>query len=404
MIMKKILTLALCLTAVGSMSAQKESVDQASKLSGKIDKIAEARALINQAKENPATANDVRTYYVAGKIEFDAFDEAFKKRAINPEDPAVNILDMGMELINGYNEFLKALPLDSVPNDKGQIKPKHSKDMVGKINSHHNDYFNYGGEMFNNKHYYPEAYDAFMIYGDIASQPWADKNIQAVPDSMVALAYHYAGIGAFSGNNLNDALKAFGKARKAGITDPQNYVYEIACWQNLVLRDSTLEETAKREIENVAREGYNNFGISNPLFINNLVNSLLQQNRYDDAVALISEQLGKTPNQPFLYGLRGYVNDRKGDDEASIADYRKAADFENADIETLKNASKKIYTTGTVKWNAIEGNQPEARQNVKTNYFEAAKAIAERAKALDPSDSDVQYILDNINYALETYF
>lgn len=28
---------------------------------------------------NPETANDVRTYYTAGKIEFDAFDEGFKK-------------------------------------------------------------------------------------------------------------------------------------------------------------------------------------------------------------------------------------------------------------------------------------------------------------------------------------
>lgn len=74
--MKKILTLALCLTAVGSMSAQKENVDQAAKMSGKIDKIADARALINQAKENPATANDVRTYYVAGKLEFDEIGRA----------------------------------------------------------------------------------------------------------------------------------------------------------------------------------------------------------------------------------------------------------------------------------------------------------------------------------------
>lgn len=402
--MRKILTMALCLAAAGTMSAQKDAVDQAAKLSGKIDKIADARALIGQAVANPETANDARTYYVAGKVEFDAFDEGFKKRAINPDDPAVNIIDMGNELVNGYNYFLKALPLDSVPNEKGQIKPKHSKDMISRINSHHNDYFNFGGEMFNNKHYYPEAYNAFMIYGDIPSQPWADKAAKAVPDSMIALSYHYAGIGAYSGNSLQDALKAFNKARKAGITDPQNYVYEIACWQNLALRDSTLEDTAKKEIEAVARAGYDRFGISNPLFINNLVNALLQQGRNDDAVALIAAQIDKTPDQPFLYGLRGYVYDRKGDDTASLADYRKAASFENTDIETLKNAAKKIYTSGTVIWNGIEGNQPEKRQDVKVNYFEAAKAIAERAQALDPADSDVNYILENINYALETYF
>lgn len=134
------------------------------------------------------------------------------------------------------------------------------------------------------------------------------------------------------------------------------------------------------------------------------MNALLQQDRKDDAVALIGSQIDKTPDMAFLYGLRGYVNDRRGDDAASLADYRKAASFDNADIETLKNAAKKIYTSGTMIWNNIEGNQPEKRQDVKVNYFEAAKSIAERAQALDPSDSDVNYILENINYALETYF
>lgn len=402
--MKKILAIALGAATVVSVSAQKETVAQAGKLAGKIDKIEEARALIKQAAENAETANDVNTWYTAGKIEMAAFDEAFKKRAINPNDASADPVAMGTELVNAYNYFLKALPLDSVPNAKGEIKPKYSKDMVGKLNGHHNDYFNYGGELFNNKHYYPEAYNAFMIYGDMPSQPWAAKSLKQVPDSMIALAYHYAGIGAYSGDALDDAIKAFEKARKAGITDPQNFVYEIASWQNVALRDSTKADLAKNKIQEAAMAGYQKFGIQNPLFLNNLVNSMLMDDKYDDAIAIVGEQITANPNMAFLYGLRGYINDRKGDDNASLADYRKAASFDDADIETLKNASKKIYTTGTVIWNGIEGTQPEKRQDVKTNYFEAAKAIAERAKAIDPNDSDVNYILDNINYALETYF
>ena len=59
--MKKVITMALCLTAVGSLSAQKVNVDNAKKLSGKFDKIEEARTLIRQAMENPETANDAQT-------------------------------------------------------------------------------------------------------------------------------------------------------------------------------------------------------------------------------------------------------------------------------------------------------------------------------------------------------
>ena len=41
--MNKLLTIALCLAAAGSMSAQKVSVDQAAKLSGKTEQIKQAR-------------------------------------------------------------------------------------------------------------------------------------------------------------------------------------------------------------------------------------------------------------------------------------------------------------------------------------------------------------------------
>ena len=119
--MKKILTMALCLAAVGSMSAQKATVDQAKKLCGKIDKIEEVRGLILEASKNPETANDVYTYYVGGKAEYDAYDEAIKKRMINPNDKDVDPLAMGEQLVNGYKMFVKALPLDSVVDAKGKV-------------------------------------------------------------------------------------------------------------------------------------------------------------------------------------------------------------------------------------------------------------------------------------------
>lgn len=398
--MNKILTLALCLTAVGSMSAQKATVDQAKKLTGKIDKVGEARALLKDAMSNPETANDVFTYYVAGNVEFGAFDEAFKKRAINPNDPAINLIDMGNQLVNGYNWYLKAFPLDSVPNEKGQIKPKYSKDMAGKISGHHADYFQYGGELYNNKHYYPEAYNAFMIYGDMPSQPWAAKELKAVPDTTLALAYYYAGIGAFSGDALPDAVKAFKKARQKGITDPQSLIYEIATWQNLMQRDSTLEAQGKAEIESIAKDGYNRFGIKNPLFINSLCQTLVDNEKYDDALALANEQMNKTPDQPFLYALRAWIYDRKGNSDAALADYTKGASYPNADAETLIRASKKLFQRGVDLWNAINGPEPAARANVKDNYWGKAKGLVERALKEDPDNSDAKYILDSIEYNL----
>lgn len=402
--MKKILTIALCLAAVGSMSAQKKVVDQASKLSGKNDQLTEARSLIEQAKNNPETAKDARTYFVAGKLELDAFDNSFKKQMINPKDASVKPLEMGEQLLRAYKEFMKALPLDSLPNEKGQIKPKYSKDIASKLNGHFNDYFNAGGTFYNEKKFYPEAYEAFMIYGDMPDQSFADKSIKSIPDSVINTAYFNAGIAAYSGNKVEEAAEAFKRARLNNCDNPQNFIYELACWQYVAGQDSTKIDLAKNKILEVSKAGYDKFGMAQPIFVNNLVNSLVLDNKMNEAQTLIDGLIQKTPNNPALYGLRGFISDRAGKDDESVADYRKAAELPDVDFETLKNASKKIFRVGTQKWNAIEGASPEARQDVKVNYFEYAKKLTDKAKAMNANDSDLNYVIENIDYALSTYF
>lgn len=404
--MKKILTLALCAAAIGTVSAQKATVDMAAKLSGKNAQIEDARRLVNEAASNPETQNDARTYYVGGKIEYDAFDNSFKKQMINPQDASINPVEMGKQLINGYNMFIKALSLDSVPNAKGEIKPKYSKDIASKVSGHFNDYFNAGGTFYNEQKFYPEAYEAFMIYGKMPKQHWASKDVKATPDSVTNTAFFNAGISAWQGQQLEAAAGAFREARLNNSDNVQNYIYEIACWQNLASQDSTKVENAKTQIYEIAGMGHDRFGIAQPIFFNNLINSLVLEGQLDEALSMVDNAIAENSDNASLYGLRGYVNDRRENDEASVQDYKKAASFSNTDFETLKNAAKKIFKVGTQKWNNIERATPEERSQIKTEYFQYAKDITDRAKAMEQgkSDSDLNYLIDNIDYALETFF
>ncbi len=403
--MKKLMTFALCFAAIGSMSAQKANVEAAKKLSGKPEQIAEARKLINEAMQNPETANDAQTYYIAGKIEFDAFDKDLTSSMINPT--SVDPIKMGENLINGYNSFVKALPLDQVPNEKGKVKPRFTKDMLGKIKGHANDYFKAGADFFNAQKYYPEAYESFLIYADMPEQDFMALEKVELPAEDRGTAYFNAGLAAYSGNEVLKSADAFRKARNVGYNDKQAFVYEIACWQAAAQRDSTMEETAKEKILAIAEEGDKKFGIEEPLFINNIVNFLVTDSKYDQALAKVNDLIAANPDNAGLYGLRGFVNDRKGDDEASVNDYKKAVSLDGVDFETLKNAGKKIYRVGAEKWQNIEGASAEARAarlDVKTNYFEAAKAITDKAKAINSTDTDLDYLIENIDYALTTYF
>lgn len=402
--MKKLLTMAVCLGAVVGMNAQKAVVDQAAKLSGKDDKIAEARALISQAAENTETKNEARTYYVGGKIEFDAFDKARTKQMINPQDASINPVQMAEQLMNGYKMYMKALPLDSIPNEKGQVKPKFASKMIAAINEHYNDYYNGAIAFYNEKKYYPEAYEAFLVYGSLPKSPIASKFVASVPDSVINQSLFNAGLSAYAANALTQSAAAFKLGRKNGSDNVQNYIYEIACWQYMAQNDSTMEEPAKVAIEEIAMDGFKKFGLSELLFIRNLLNAWVQDNKFDQALNLLDTQINQNGDNAALYGLRAYVYDRTNNDEKALADYRKAASLPDADFETLKSASRKIFNVGAVKLNALESNDAAGRQQIKTEYFETAKNIAEKARSMNPDDSTIDAILENIDYALTTYF
>lgn len=402
--MKKIAVLALCAATVGMANAQKATVDQAKGLSGKFEKIGDARTLIKQAIENSETSQDANTYYVAGKIEFDAYDNGVKMGLINPEDPSANPVTMGEELLNGYKYFLQALPLDSLPNEKGKIKPKFSGDIISKIAGHSNDFFKAGAGFYEAKRYYPEAYEAFMIYGDMPDMSFlGNKKPQTVPADR-GQAYFNAGLAAWSGNEVQKSASAFRAARDMGFDDFNTYIYEIACWQAIAQRDSTMADTAKDKIYEVAKAGNEKFGLSQPVFLNNMINSMVQDGKTNDCLAELDALISENPDNADLYGLKAFVYDRADNDEASIENYKKAASLDNAGFETLRMASRKIFRIGTEKYNNLDMTDREGRQKLKEEYFLPAKEIAEKANSIQGNDSELLYTLDSINYALENYF
>lgn len=403
--MKKLLTFALCLAAIGTMGAQKATVKAAKGMSGDPSKIEEARKLINEAMQNPETANDAETYYVAGKIEFDTFDKELTSKLIGQ---TVDPLKMGQELINGYNQFLKALPLDQQPNEKGKVKPRFTKDITNKIKGYQNDFNQAGVDFYNARKYYPEAYESFMIFAEMPDMEIMKNEKFNIPDTIRGEVYYYAGNAALFGNEFEKASEAFRKARKIGFTKPEAYSQELACWQTVVQRDSTMAETAKQKINEIAEEGNAKFGMSQPVFFFNIINFLVLDDKFDEALAKTNPMIEANPNDPALYGLRGFIYDRYGKDEESVADYKKSASFENANFEQLREAAAKIYRVGADKYNNINGNgeaEKAARLDVKNNYFQVAKDITVRAKAMATGeDSRLDYLIENIDYALTTFF
>ena len=402
--MKKLMTATLCSLVVLGAGAQKANVDAAKKLAGKIDKIEEARALIQQALQNPETAGQLETLYIAGKIEMDAYEKNIANQALAP-DKVQSEIDMSNELLNAYNFWTQVFPLDQLPNEKGEVKPKHTKELQKKIGSKFNDFFNAGGAFFNNK-MYPQAYDAFMIYGDMPEMEVLGKDRPEYADTIRATAYFNAGLAAWSDDDLDRAAVAFKKTRLNNYSDPSATIYEIACWQNIEQRDTTgsRSDEARDAIYDAAKSGYEKFGMSQPVFLNNMVNTMINSGRENQAVEIVNDAIANNPDMANLYGLRAFIYDRIGNESGAEADYRTAAELPNVDYETIRNAVSHLLRIGQEKWNNIELGDAEShnkKQDIRSNYFQKAKDYAEKAKTLENADNIyLDDIIERIDYIL----
>lgn len=309
--MKKLFVALLAVAAIGSANAQKSAVDQAQKMAGR--DVAGARALIEKAMADPTTANDARTYYVAGRVELGVVDDALKRQALNPNDPAVDPVATGNALLKAYKYFVKALPLDQTPNEKGQVKPRFTKDIVAQLAGRANDFYQAGANFYGAQAF-PQAYEAFMIFGSLPDQEFMGKQGQAIDSASRATAFFNAGLAAYSSKEVANASRAFEEARRMDYDKPEAYIYDLACWQYVGANDSTRTDEAMDHIKAISKSGYDKFGMDQPVFLNNLVNTMIQQKQVGEAVQLVKTECDKHPESGSLFGLLGFCYDRAGDD------------------------------------------------------------------------------------------
>ena len=110
---KTILLGAAAIMMAFSASAQMSLVKDLAKkaTSGNVMEMATVLDQIEPAFTNPESANDVLTWYTAGKAAFGIYDEMYKMKIMQqPVDDKM----MNQALSAGFEFFQKALPLDSV--------------------------------------------------------------------------------------------------------------------------------------------------------------------------------------------------------------------------------------------------------------------------------------------------
>ena len=386
------ITVGLCLMATAAFG-QKKAVSDAERIAkdSKPD-FNEARALIKGAMENAETKDDAKTWYVAGLIEDTQFSTENMKQILGQKpDEAVMYEALG----NILPYFKESYRLDQLPNEKGKVKPKYTKNIKGTLNANILYYLN-GGAYFFDQRNYKRAHDFFEQYLEIADLPFMKGEKAAARDSNFMIVQFYAAIAAMQMDDPQQAIKDLNRAKG---TDYRRFdVYQSLCY----VYDQVLKDTVG--LEKTLEEGMKLFPDSS-YFLNNMINVYISTKRNEQAMQLLNTAISKSPNNPQLYFALGSLYEVGLKDEAKAEEaYKKALDLDPENPSNIFSVGRLYFNQGVSlldKANSLnDQNQYKAEKAKAEAMLRKALPFFEKAHKLKPEEREYMIGLRGIYYNL----
>lgn len=389
--MKQISILALALAVCATAGAQTSVLKEAEQAMKSGQEAAKVVTIVTPAFTNPETSGLAQTYFIPGKASYNEYDKLLGLKQFGKTKHEDEI-KMAKLLIQGYDMYMKALPLDSVPNEKGKIKPKYSKEIVSTIGGHFTDYTSAGADLYNEKDY-DGAYRAWAIFNEIPQNP--EFKLTSVPNDTILgeIAFNQA-LAAWQGNHFEDALNAFMFAKSKGYNKKQLYDYAIAVADGAKNKEAVLE---------ISKEALALYGDQDPMYMGQIVNYYLQNKDFDKAFETINQAIAKEPNNAQYYNIQGVLYENVEKRPEALAAYKKATELDPNNANALYNYGRQLCETAYALNDAAPTSQQEYevyKVEKLVPLFEQAVEILERAYNANPDNTDVLKYLENVYYNL----
>lgn len=391
--MKKFFILGLCALSCAAAMAQTDVVKEAERAMKKKASYTDVVKMITPAFSDPATKDQALTYYVPGKAGFNQYDEFIGLKALNklPENGAKTMNDA---LLGGFGYFMQALPLDSLPNEKGQVKPKYSKDIINTVAGHYHDFNNAALEYWNLKEY-DKAYKSWQTFIDMTYDPKYEGKIKVPSDTLMGEIMYNQALAAWQSDNLPATLDAFLNAKKHHYNKKNLYEYAIAVATNLKNDEM---------VNALATEAQELYGNEDSGFIGYVINGKLNDKKYDEALALIDQAIANNPQNSQYYVIKGILLEQpeiKGDAKGA---YTKAVELDPYNAQAQYNYGRMFYNDAMV----INDAAPADDAAYSKIYYEQVKPlllksveILENASNLRENYTDALKLLEQAYYLLK---
>ena len=357
---------------------------------------------------------DVKAVFEAGKAEFAKFDTLYTQKAIGqPVDEKA----MGEALVNCYELYFKALPLDSMPNEKGKIKPKYSKEIIKTLGENYNDLLTCGQALWDSKDYMA-CYKCWNLYTSLPTNP--NPEIQKAlkgkvqSDSVTSEIVYFQGLAAWQADELDLALERFDEAYGRGFDQESLFNYGMSVSAQAAQKAEQAGKKAEADAYNAriidfAEKAFQRYGTKDIKYIGFIINDKIDKKDFKGAIDKLNTAIAANPTNGQLYDVLGVVYENSdGDAEANyneaLKNYLKAVEYSPDD-------AKSNYDLGRIYYNRAGSIEDASAQLSRKEYekvrneqilplCQQAMPYAEKALNSDPDNQDYKLLMRNLEYKL----
>jgi tetratricopeptide (TPR) repeat protein len=383
------LTVGLLLFTMATGCAQKSQVTKAYNrlFTEPIDYVA-AIADIEVAQQDPTTATQSRTWYVAGRIGYTmANTEVLKMRM----QQAANDENLYRGLKQMFENYIIADKYDGVIDKKGKVKYSQRRNIKADFKEMHPFYINAGAAMFEFKEF-GKAYTLFSQYLKIADlDMWEAKDGIKI-DSTYNMIQFYAGIVASNMDSTQLAIKHFKSLVQTSYPEKEA-VYEMlySLYQN---QNDTVSFIS------VLKEGVDLYPES-PFFIGNLINYYATAGKFTEAIDYLDEALERSPKNIEYLNVKGTLLIQMGEFDKAKAIFTESLALNSEHPNALFGMGRAWAFEGDViteKAQDIKDNKlyRKEQERAKEYFANAIKYLESTKELMSKNDSQYNDLLQNM--------
>jgi len=328
--MKKLVTLVIFCLMVAGVYAQNSAVNKASKYKEE-GELMMAKEQIDLATAHEKTIDKAKTWYTKGEV-YEAIALSEDAQYQDMKDEALN------EALEAYKKA-KAMDEGGTYDGMSDIKIDN---MWGTM-------INQGAEAYNQ-----EDFETAMTYFEKSS-------LMKPADT---IGYYYAGIAAQQGEMYDRALENYYK-----LLDLDYHNQDIYSSIIYLERSQNNDNEKALEVIGMARENFPD----DEALMKEEINLLIITEQTDVAKEKLEKAIAAEPDNANLYYNLAFISEQTGDDEAAVANYKKA-------IEADPNYFDATFNLAVNHYNKAAEILKEANEMDLRTYQKEGKNIEEKAQ------------------------